>query len=131
MTGRKERIVPFGVATKKHLLRYLSAWRPESDSDLLVLTLDGSRMIYDNLAHSVKRMGNNVGIPRLRAHLFRHTFAVKYLINGGDVMSLRQMLGHTTLDVTKMYMHLAQSHIQIQHHRFSPVDRLQIRRRKR
>ena len=45
-------------------------------------------------------------------------------MNGGDIMTLRLILGHRTLSVTQMYMHLAAAHVQIQHHKFSPMDRL-------
>ena len=41
------------------------------------------------------------------------------------------MLGHTSLEVTEMYMHLAQAHIQVQHRKFSPVDRLNLPPRRR
>ena len=54
-------------------------------------------------------------MPRLHAHLFRHTFAVRYLMNGGDIMSLRLILGHTTLEVTQVYLRLSKSHVQVQH----------------
>ena len=52
-------------------------------------------------------------------------------MNGGDIMTLRQILGHATLEVTQMYMHLAEAHVKVQHHRFSPVDRLGIKTRRR
>ena len=45
-------------------------------------------------------------------------------------MTLKLILGHTTLDVTQVYMHLAEAHVKIQHERFSPVDRLGINHRK-
>jgi hypothetical protein len=41
-------------------------------------------------------------------------------------MTLKLILGHTTLDVTQIYMHLAEAHVKVQHERFSPVDRLGI-----
>ena len=122
--GRKERIVPFSPTTKKHLIRYLATWRSETNDRQLFVSSTGRPMVYDRLAHTIKRLGVNAGIPRLHAHLLRHTFAVKYLVNGGDVMSLRRILGHTTLDVTKTYMHLAESHIQVLHHRYSPLERV-------
>ena len=97
------------------------------DIDQVILSVDGTPLTYCALGHMIKRLGKKAGVPRLHAHLFRHTFAVRYLMNGGDVMTLRLILGHATLDVTQMYMHLAESHIKIQHHKFSPVDRLRIR----
>ena len=133
--GRKERHVPIGNGLRKALIRYMNAWRTEPAEDGidgLVLSVDGYHLTYDGLAQAIKRLGKRVGVPRLHAHLFRHTFAVRYLMNGGDVMTLRLILGHTTLEVTETYMHLTESHIQIQHSKFSPVDRLGIAgRRKR
>ena len=132
--GNKERFVPFGATAKKAILRYVSTWRPlprDDRCDVFILSLEGDPLTYDGLSHIIKRMGISSGIPRLHAHLFRHTFAVKYLMNGGDVMSLRMILGHTDLSVTQVYMHLAQSHIQIQHQKFSPLDRLGLKPKRR
>jgi site-specific recombinase XerD len=115
-------------------LRYINAFRPEPanpNTKEVLLSVGGTTLTYDALSHLVKRAGGNAKIPRLHSHLFRHTFAVKYLMNGGDVMTLKLILGHTSLDVTQVYMHLAESHVKIQHERFSPVSRLKIRQRKR
>ena len=132
--GQKERMVPFGSTVKKTLLRWVVTWRPalaEEDNCHLLVNNDGSPLTYSALNQAIKRLGKRAGIPRLHAHLFRHTFAVKYLMNGGDVMTLKLMLGHTTLTVTQMYLHLASAHVQIQHHKFSPVDRLAISKRRK
>jgi len=99
--------------------------------DQLILTTDGSPLTYSGLAQAVKRFGKRTGVPRLHSHLFRHTFAVRCLMNGGDIMTLRLILGHATLEVTQMYMHLAEAHVKVQHHRFSPVGRLVMKVRGR
>ena len=125
--GNKERIVPFGVTTKKALLRYIHTFRPEpAEASVKVLFLNdgGLALTSSGLAQAVKRLGVRADIPRLHPHLLRHSFAVKYLIAGGDVMSLKRMLGHTSLTVTQVYLHLADSHIATQHAKFSPVDRM-------
>jgi site-specific recombinase XerD len=88
-------------------------------------------MSYYGTAQCIKRLGKRAGVPRLHCHLFRHTFSVRYLMNGGDVMTLKLILGHSTLEVTQMYLHLAEAHVRLQHHKFSPVDRLGIRTRRR
>jgi site-specific recombinase XerD len=64
------------------------------------------------------------GRPRLHAHLCRHTFATSYLVNGGDIFSLKAILGHTTLEMVNHYLHFTSAQIAVQHHKFSPMDRL-------
>ena len=69
----------------------------------------------------------NSGVPRMHPHLLRHTFAVNYLMNGGDVFTLQQILGHTTLEMVRRYVNIASAHVMIQHKQFSPVDRMNLR----
>ena len=64
-------------------------------------------------------------MKKLHAHLCRHTFAINYLLNGGDIFSLKEILGHTTLDMVNHYLHFTSSQITNQHHKFSPMDKLQ------
>jgi site-specific recombinase XerD len=125
--GNKERIVPFGNTSKKILLRYLVTFRPKSGNNRLILNIDGEPLTYDALAHLMGHLAEKVAIPRLHLHLFRHTFAVRYLISGGDLMTLKLMLGHTDIVTTQLYLHLAQQHVQAIHNQHSPLDKLNIK----
>lgn len=132
--GNKERIVPIGMSTKKALMAYMHGYRSEvadEGAKAVFLTVDGTPLQYAGLAQAIRRLGEAGEVKRLHPHLFRHTFAVRYLMNGGDIMTLRLILGHTTLEVTQLYLHLAEAHVQVQHSRFSPVDRLELTRRRR
>lgn len=103
--GSKERMVPFDGTTKKSLIRYIRGFRPEStheDTDELFLSVDGTRLTYEGLAQIIRRLAKTAVIPGLHAHLCRHPFAVRYLVNGGDVMTLRLVLGQTSLEVTQI-----------------------------
>lgn len=42
-------------------------------------------------------------------HSLRHSFATYFLVNGGDILVLKSMLGHTSLNTTMIYLHLAQN----------------------
>jgi len=70
------------------------------------------------------RLAKSSGVERLHAHLCRHTFAINYLLNGGDIFSLREILGHATLEMVNHYLHFTASQITEQHQKFSPMDRL-------
>ena len=57
-------------------------------------------------------------------HLLRHTFATTYLENGGNIYALQQILGHTTLDMVKKYVHLTQAKTVVNFDKYSPLDNL-------
>ena len=61
---------------------------------------------------------------RVSPHTMRHTFATQYILNGGDAFSLQKILGHSTLDMVKIYVGLANRDVTLLHRKFSPMDRL-------
>jgi site-specific recombinase XerD len=127
--GAKERIVPMGGLAQKALLRYIHHFREEPltfDDDRIFLTLEGRAMSGDAVQLMIKRLARKSGVERLHPHLCRHTFATNYLINGGDVFTLQQILGHTTLEMVRRYVNLASAHVMVQHRKFSPMDRMKL-----
>ncbi len=126
--GRKERYIPFGQTTARALMRYLSAYRPtpiKPDEEHVFLTLDGQPMTRNSIESVIRRLRLSTGITRLHAHLLRHTFAVNFLSAGGDVESLRRILGHESLEVTKRYLSgLQAEQVKALYEDYSPVDRL-------
>jgi len=71
-----------------------------------------------------RRIEERSGVDRLHAHLRRHTFAITCLLNGGDIFSLQAILGHTTLEMVRHYLHFTSSQVAAQHHEYSPRDKL-------
>ncbi|MFQ1065102.1 tyrosine-type recombinase/integrase [Bordetella trematum] len=45
-------------------------------------------------------------------HVLRHTFASHFMMNGGNILTLQRILGHSTLTMTMRYAHLAPDHLQ-------------------
>ncbi len=129
--GAKERVVPVGGLGQKVLWRYVFHFRPEPINDTnnyLFLTLDGKKLAPNAIKLLLKRWGNKAGVPRLHAHLCRHTYATDFLIyNCGDVFRLQQILGHTTLEMVRKYIHYASAHTLIQGNVTSPIDRMNIK----
>ena len=54
-----------------------------------------------------QRVIRNTGISRVHPHLLRHTFATSYILGGGDLETLRILMGHSDYSVTRVYLHLA------------------------
>ncbi len=128
--GAKERIVPIGRFVQRTLLRYCEDVRPilgNSNCDALFLSRMGEPITTNAIKLAFSRLAKSSGIARLHAHLCRHTFAINYLLNGGDIFSLQEILGHTTLDMVRHYLHFTSSQITSQQHKYSPMDKLYIR----
>jgi integrase/recombinase XerC/integrase/recombinase XerD len=130
--GSKERIVPVGASAQKMLWRYIIHFRPEpmvKSDNYLFLTLDGKPLRGNAVELLIKRWGKRAGVPRLHAHLCRHTFATNYLIyNCGDVFRLQQILGHSSLEMVRRYVHYASSQSLINGKILSPVDQMGIKK---
>jgi site-specific recombinase XerD len=129
--GKKERIVPIGNNAKRALQSYLFRFRPKPNNPVtnnVFLSISSQPLTENSMKLMFNRLAHRSGVYRLHAHLCRHTFATRFLINGGDVFSLQQILGHSTLEMVRHYVNLASSHIAIQHQKFSPLDRLNLRR---
>jgi len=126
--GSKERVVPIGKYIQMTLWTYIDKVRPEPidlDYNNLFLTRGGKPITVNTIKLIFTRLAKGSGVNRLHAHLCRHTFAINYILNGGDIFSLKEILGHTTLDMVNHYLHFTSSQITAQHHKYSPMDKLQ------
>jgi site-specific recombinase XerD len=125
--GSKERLVPLGEAARRALIRYIEQARPDPvkpNDEQVFLTVAGYKISKDSIEKIFQRLAKRTNIPRLHPHLLRHTFAVRYLINGGDVFSLQKILGHESLEMTRHYVELANTDVKKKHQQFSPMDNL-------
>ena len=132
--GNKERIVAFGNVTRRALLNYQIHFRPEpaySGITQFFLTHDGYPLSEEAVKSQIRRIAIASGVTRLHAHLCRHTYATNFLLNGGNVLLLKQNLGHTTLTMVDRYVHLATSKIAVMSQDFSPLDRRHARHTKK
>jgi integrase/recombinase XerD len=127
--GAKERMVPIGTTVQRSLLRYLRKHRALLDSlclDFLFLTKNGEAVTANCIENMMDRRGIEANIDGVRCspHTLRHTFALNYLRNGGDLFTLQRILGHETLEMVRNYVNVAMYDIQNAHLKYSPVDKM-------
>ena len=127
--GAKQRTVPFGRTAQKALWKYITIYRPEPQSprqDMLFLTADGRPMTKHRIETILKAYGQKADIKGVRVspHTFRHTGAVEFLRNDGDLFTLQRIMGHSSLQVLRGYVNLSQGDLARVHEKASPLDNL-------
>ena len=119
--GSKQRIVQLSSKTARAIWHYLTT-RPEAlDDDPLFTSNYEQNFTRQGLSRLIKNIGLRANVPNAHPHRFRHTFAITFLRNGGNIFVLQQLLGHSTLDMVKHYLTLANQDSGAVHRRASPV----------
>ncbi len=136
--GSKERRVALGQNCLRNLLYYLDKHRPDEEElaewgsageDHLFLAETRTPLTKNGVTLLFARLRKRAGITgkRISAHIFRHTFAIRYLKLGNDPFSLQELLGHEDLSTVRLYMHMNDEDIQDQKRKYSPGDHLPTR----
>ena len=130
--GSKERIIPLGQSSRRALVEYTRKYRIDPslpNADHVFLTMAGYPMKPDYFYKIMAQACHAAGIQgkRLGPHTCRHTFARNFLLNGGDLLTLQRILGHSSLEVVKLYVHLDTNDLLAQQWKFSPMDNLRAK----
>ena len=105
--GSKWREVGLGKQARTILHRYITRHRKAERGEKHVflnrygrpLTVSGIDQLLERLNGSARLQG-----VRVSAHTFRHSYALNYLKNGGDIYRLSRLMGHTSVQVTEGYL---------------------------
>lgn len=132
--GNKHRTLYFGRQAAKALWNYLRDSPREPEEPLFYSDRGiqaGHGLTRSGLFQLIERLGKRakVEVTRCSPHTFRHTFAVQFLRAGGNVFTLKEILGHTTLTMVNRYVAFAQADIENQHRLYAPGDRLGMARK--
>lgn len=120
--GMKERLLPFSPRTGQMIWRYLASRKDAQPDDPLFASRLDRPMTRTKLSEMFRMIGRRAGVANVYPHRLRHTFAIQYLRNGGNVYTLQMMLGHSTLEMVRHYLQIAQIDIDVMHKKASPVD---------
>ena len=82
--------------------------RQQTDSDALFLNKYGEGLSNRSIQRMLEKYLDQAGIEYASVHTLRHTAATHYAAKGGDIKSIQDMLGHSSLETTQLYVSLAQ-----------------------
>jgi site-specific recombinase XerD len=123
--GGKERVVYFGSVTEKALSRWIKVRGYAPPFAPFFCTKDGGRLDRRNVQRILERLAKRAGLQGVKVspHRLRHTSATLFVAFGGPLPALQELLGHSSLRTTEIYLHLAGSLREI-HAMASPADKL-------
>ena len=110
--GRKERTIPFGSNAREALDAYLKRGRPRlvdnEACQLLFTNCSGEPMSRQGFWKLLKHYGRQAGLTEeITPHTIRHSFAAHLLNNGADLKSVQELMGHSDISSTQIYMQLS------------------------
>lgn len=126
--GQKDRPVFISQTAADHLENYLSV-RTDSLAPLFIsysrntqaadTSGDFRRLTARSVQRLVSKYAKLAGITKhVSPHTMRHSFATDLLMNGADIRSVQNMLGHSDISTTQVYTHVTDTHLREAHERF-------------
>ena len=110
--GAKTRLVPMG----RFAINAINDWLKERDkiqsnTDALFLNAKGTRLTVRSIQLRLKKMAVKQGLPPIHPHMLRHSFATHMLESSGDLRTIQELLGHSSLSTTQIYTKLDYQHL--------------------
>jgi integrase/recombinase XerD len=120
--GGKARSVVMGIKTRRALLSYRREIT-HNDSEPVIQTIYGTRLSHGGLRSALLRLSQRANI-HVTPHALRRTFATLSLRAGMNLLQLQAILGHSSLDMTRQYVHLIDDDLVEAHKAHGPIDNL-------
>ena len=121
----RERMIPFGDAARKSLQLYLGSARPRlvegTDCQYLFPNCSGKQMSRQGFWKLLKGYAMDAGIQEdITPHTLRHSFAAHLIQNGANVRDVQQMMGHSDVSTTQMYVQMNMNHMRSVYDQYHP-----------
>lgn len=109
--GNKDRLVPFTNSAKEAMLNYINGLRKDllkEDTKYIFLNSQGNKMTVRGLEYILDEIEAKTGLyGKIHPHMLRHSFATKMLNRGADLRTIQELLGHSSIETTSIYTHVA------------------------
>lgn len=121
--NRRQQIIPLSRTLSEILKEYIQI-RGGAAADFLFCNVYGEQGNRSSYQQMIRKYNISRNVNKTSAHLFRHTFAKKWILAGGDIFRLQKILGHSDLEITKEYLQMFGQDLQRDFERFNPLDNM-------
>lgn len=121
--NRKQQILPLSNSLAEVLREYLEI-RGGEPEEYLFCNNYGQQSSISTFQQLVSRYNIKRNVNKSSCHLFRHTFAKQWILNGGDIFRLQKIFGHSDLSVVKEYVNMFGQDLQLDFEKFNPLDNM-------
>lgn len=122
--GSKERIIPIGDYAIYFVKIYINEYRSQllkENTDYVFLNNHGKKLSRQSFYKLVKELAIKKNIKtEFSPHTLRHSFATHLLDRGADIVSIKEMLGHSSLSTTQIYTHISNQKLKDEYSKFHP-----------
>lgn len=124
----KARIVPVSRKVLNLVQKLMYENKISFGSDHLFMTAYGEPMTTKGVTRQFTTIRKNAGLNGIKAsaHALRHTFAKFYIQNGGDPFTLQKLLGHSRMDIVRLYVQMNVTDLAEAHKKFSPANKFRV-----
>lgn len=119
------RVIPLGGKAKEALKFYLKEARDRllcgKKGNYLFVNCQGNSMSRQGFWKNLKEYARKAGIEEdITPHTFRHSFAAHLVENGADLRDVQEMLGHSDISTTQIYMEMAAGKVRASYKKAHP-----------
>ena len=126
--NRKQQIIPLSKSLTEVLSEYLN-YRKGDEDDYLFCSIYGNKFTGSSLNGAIRTYNINRGVTKTSVHLFRHTFAKKWILNGGDSFRLQKILGHSTMRMVREYVNMFSNDLKKDFNDYNPLEQFKVNKK--
>lgn len=119
--NRRPLIIPLSNTMRQILRQYLKI-RKGSKDDYLFCSVYGEQITRTRLFNSMQDYNRKRGVEKSGLHRYRHTFAKKWILNGGNTLKLKEILGHSNLEMVTNYVNIFTEDLKEDFNIYNPLE---------